>query len=395
MPASDKTTVSQARQETEKERLAEQARVIDGAKRKADAATKFSYTWFLIGALMSTLGVAGAMTAAFFGLPFLILSKTFDGIMTALSSFDSKNITLGKLIATLVAAALMSCAMLIIMISMTTAVHAALIASLSTLAVVFFSIDAIYHIGGFLADCYKAFMAPSNSNERKAYLQAAFKHVVNFAISLGILALLTVSLSPPGLIGVAAATIGLCTCSMGWSLIPNKWRQGIKRFFGLEKTTHPLEITSSKTLANAKQHDVSIAELTADIQKEKSHYGNFFKRAYRRDVVIHYMTENKVEATKDYLHRQIDGFKAKYANAFPDNHLPQKQQAKINALNEAEALIDQKAPVSKDAISDIIAKYPLSAQSFFADVGDASDILEAIDCFLINNEAIHASTMTM
>lgn len=410
----------------------EQNKAIDGALRKADAAEKFSFTAFVSTTLLSMLGIGG-MTLPFFALPFLILGRLFSGIMTSLNNIHQKNLNLSNLTELAVSMILGVMPMLIITMSMTVVGVAALIAQFMTLGTIFFGISSVYHFGGIFSNFFKAFMAPSGSNERKAYLQQALKHTINCFISVTLFALIAFSFAPPVTLGLLGAVSIVSTLYITWSFFP-KLRNAVKSLLGLAKTDDSFTVTHNK------QPTLTFTDIKSPESEklESAHYGHLFKRAYRREVIRHYIEKKQPQFAKDYLLKQIEQFRGKYGKQFPGlspDRYPEKQQEKLKALKEAEALLmstpaldptkDKAAQLQADlderrlqkgsddfsktlnqaardggglpltppdspiptfsgpkTIKDIIEKHPLSEQSFFADVSDTKDILEAVEFYL-------------
>lgn len=382
----------------DKQRL-QQNDAIDNALHTADAAEKFSFTAFLSTSLLALFGI-GSMTIPFFALPFLILSRLFSGIMTGLVDSHQKNFNLSSLLNMSVGIVLGVLPMLVIVISMSVLEHAALIAQLMTLGSIFFGISSVFHFGGLFANLFKAVMAPAGSNERKAYLQQAIKHTINCFISVALFALITFSFAPPVTLALMGTVSIVSTFYMAWSFSPNL-RRGIKWLFGLKQSDETLEFIHSHK--SSQEHiDKKTVE---DIHVEKSHFGHFFKRAYRREVIRHYLSNTQPELAKNYLLDQIKEFREKYTKQFPnltENEFPKKQQEKLAALEEAEGLLTARVQPSEkaedrvashEAIKGILKRHPLSEQSFFADVSDTKDILEAVDFYLHHRESVASVPM--
>lgn len=379
--------------------LIQQNQAIDDAFRKADAAEKFSFTAFLSTSLLAIFGIGG-MTLPFFALPFLILGRLFSGIMTGLEDIHQKNFNLSTFLNMSVGMVLGVMPMLIIAISTTVLEHAALIAQLMTLGSIFFGLSSVFHFGGIVGNLFKAVMAPSGSNERKAYLQQAFKHTINCFISVALFALIAFSFTPPVTLGLMGAASIISTAYMAWSFSPGL-RHGIKRLFGLEKSVDAFELTH-RHQAN---QDLIDKKTIGNLKVERSHYGHFFKRAYRREVIRHYLSNAQPGLAKNYLLEQIKQFREKYTKQFPtltENQYPKKQREKLAALKEAEGLLtagvqpSEKAEdrvASHKAVKAILKRHPLSEQSFFADVSDTKDILEAVDFYLHHRESVASVPM--
>lgn len=240
---------------------------------------------------------------------------------------------------------------------------------------------AFYQLSMLAINLFRAWQAPSNSAERKGYLQASFNNLF-FSVLLGVAtaAVVFAMLSPVGpviMATVASVASVMILASITWRLMSHfkpEWVSAIKTFVGVnkpanEQLSNTLEHTNGLQAVNS--DDESMDDNDALITSATSvHFaGTFFRPAYHRHRVQVLIDNGKGEQAKDYLIRSIKAKRASF-----DSATDAKSLVKSKHLGD---LLNILQGQSTELVSNL--DIPQDAhQSFWAKKGDTEQLYDAV-----------------
>lgn len=344
---------------------------IKQAGRAAEALRQFSITSIFLSMLAALSRLTDRLDLTILAVPLLILSFTLKSILAVIEFATAKNKNLPKFAKIFAMLGLLTLSILFIPVLLT--MYQGGISLLITLGVLssgIIALDIMYRFTRLIFNLTRALLAPPNSIERKAYLQEVVKSALNIVLASTVLLLLFMPFSSSIGIALLSAVVLHTLATITWQF-SSKLRHSVKSFFHLEKPDVDMKVTPTPSISPTQPRTA------LDTQFEKKHYNSIFKRAYRKDVVAHYIQQGNKEHALTYLKEQLTQKIAQYDTP----ELGEKQLAKKESLLEAQSLLN-KGDIAPDEIDNIINNHPLSEQSFFANVSDTVDLLQAIKSFL-------------
>ncbi len=216
-------------------------------------------------------------------------------------------------------------------------------------------------------NAYRAYESPSGSAQRMHYVQAAVNNLFLMGLLTAVLGALTfVMLFPavaPALGSALALTaVGFTLAHIAWNVLPHNWKLFIKGLLFLgkpEATPTPQdEIVNTPELEGA---------LNSNVTNDGQHHRLFTRPDY--SAAVKEMTPEKGEA---YLHQVI----LRKIAVLDNPSVPQtdKVSEKVKCLSEIDQALTRHAKVNK---TDLLDRYPLAFQSFWAEKGDVEQIFKA------------------
>lgn len=253
---------------------------------------------------------------------------------------------------------------------------------------IYFSLAAGYSLLKAGIAFSRFLVSPKNSFIRKHYGQKALNHLLTGLLYAGMALLMAFPPTQP--VAVALLTIGLLY-SIGRLILRasptlKKW---VYKKVGLEikeedDTSHTVKLSQQLGVANQTQEKVE-----REVNVEAGHFKSLLTQAHYPQVIERYLKQDKVSTAKAYLLEQLTNKIA----AFKDINKP-KQLAKHTALSAAKTLIENMEsraqasnPVTVKEIETIMdgkddRERGLIRQSFFVNVGDTEDLLNACKVFV-------------
>jgi len=268
------------------------------------------------------------------------------------------------------------------------ATAAAALALTVTFSAAYLALGALFELSKAAINCALFLISPKGSFSRQHYGQKALGNLLTGLLYAGMAVMLVFPPTQP--VAVALLTIGL-VYSIGRMILhasPSLKKWAYKKV-GLEikedaETSHTVKLNQQLGISNQTQ-----AEIQRDSQFEDGYFKSLFKQAHYPQVIKRYLKEDKIATAKAYLLEQLTN----KISALVGINKP-KQQAKHQALTNAKALIENmesrakaENPVTVQEIQAILdgeddAEHGLIRQSFFVEVGDTEDLLNACKVFI-------------
>ncbi len=216
-------------------------------------------------------------------------------------------------------------------------------------------------------NAYRAYESLSGSAQRMHYVQAAVNNLFIMGLLTAVLGAVTfVMLFPtvaPALGSALALTaVGFTLAHIAWKVLPHNWKLFIKGLLFLgkpEPAPAPQdELVSTPELEGA---------LNSNVTNEGQHHRLFTRPDY--SAAVKEMTPKRGEA---YLHQVI----LRKIAVLDNPSVPQtdKISQKIKCLSEMDQALTGHAKINK---TDLLDRYPLAFQSFWAEKGDVEQIFDA------------------
>lgn len=228
----------------------------------------------------------------------------------------------------------------------------------------------------------RAFESPKHTIQRMHYLQAAINNGFYALLMCSILGgVVFTMLSPVApVVGstLAITAVVLTIIDILWQLLPPLYKAAVKNFFyvGKPEMKHQIpenQVELVQTLKSSKTID------------SDTHFRFFTQKDYALEI-----QNLDVEQAKQYLCSVIEIKLSKLSQGdLPQND---KVQQKINALNLIHSYINSQAPFLK---KQLLEQYPLAFQSFWAEIGEVEQIVNAALNLQKNFENSRARTISL
>lgn len=227
-----------------------------------------------------------------------------------------------------------------------------------------------YHLVMLVLDCYRAYESSNESSQRVHYVQASLAHAFSILLLItGIAAVSLVLLSPvSSIVGsvFAGFAVILTVLDITWRVLPTNWKQIIKGWFHLSKP----DVAQDATLHLQQEQNIICEKNT--YHSEPIHHRLFTHCDYR--ALICHMEKEEAEV---YLSQRIQYKLNQLAKEPPTK----KTVDKMALLKELVYVLQEPNPMSK---KDLLQKYPLAFQSFWAEKGEIEQLFDAVEGFLDN-----------
>jgi hypothetical protein len=231
--------------------------------------------------------------------------------------------------------------------------------------------EGITQLLGLAYHLASALIAPAQSIERKAFLQAAMSNINTVIIVASTLTLLVIPFSAPVLFALTSTFIGYLGLNIAWHSLP-PLRNAIKSLFHLDTPEKDMAQTPNQMATPLKTQTTP-----NEMLKLKSH-GLFFQPPYRKKVVFNALKTGRPDDALAFLNREINNKLAGFKQQAPLNA---KQEKKAKALLKAQTTMNDGNGKAED-ISKLIEANPDVYKSFFTNKADTLDILEAVKLYL-------------
>ncbi len=214
---------------------------------------------------------------------------------------------------------------------------------------------------------YRAYESLNGSSQGMHHLQAALNNAFLISLLAAISGAVTfVMLTPVApVLGscCAFAAVALTGASILWRITPYNWKQAIKNFFYLGKVD--LVLNEEQIQLSIKPYNTSFVE---DSLKSNTQYRLFTKFDYKAAIkTMNFAAANQY--ITEVLTQKIDTLCA-HTTAKNDVNIQ-----KIEFLLDLSTQLEAQNLISK---ADLLEKYPLAFQSFWAEKGDVEQIFDAV-----------------
>lgn len=254
------------------------------------------------------------------------------------------------------------------------------------------SVGITFQLGMLLINSIRALNAPSNSIERKAFIQSSLNNLFN-AVLLGLIAatVISVMISPAGPAVLAALAITAATLTavnLVWRILPHEWKLGIKSFLGLAKPKLDLSNIVTQKHSNALIDGAHVEPTPGIFEKKdeiKPSYTSrgLFTASFRRHKVMTMLNSGNLDGARNYVIQQVKAKQLELTTKLSNGKNDIKHQSKLLVVNHLLESLENKETDATPlkSITSLSDEQPRAFQSAWSSVGDTEDLYNAVKLF--------------